>query len=192
MDKRPLWNHPPPQVLGNKILWKIEACLLKNPAFPLVHRLKGAGSKLSTFNFEDIECAMWESITFSRFDRREVRASNAHMSVYTLVNNGNRFPAKLSSCDAFPWRKTQSISSSGELNGPNPVPLLTRPQSCHWAASRQGDWFHQPQLFWMKGSGCESQYVRVFGRWWLLFYLKSVKCKYVLNLFIYFKMLPQI
>lgn len=123
MDKRPLWNHPPPQVLGNKILWKIEARLLKNPAFPLVHRLKGAGSKLSTFNFEDIECAMWESITFSRFDRREVRASNAHVSVYTLVNNGNRFPAKLSSCDAFPWRKTQSISSSGELNGPNPVPF---------------------------------------------------------------------
>lgn len=118
------------EALGNKILWKSEARLLKNPASHLVHWLKGAGSKPSTFNCEDIGCGMWESITFFRFDRREVRASHAHMPVYTLVNSDNGFPAKLSSCDAFlfPQRRTQSISSSGELNGPNPVPLLRRPQ----------------------------------------------------------------
>ena len=118
------------EALGNKILWKSEARQLKNPVSPLVHWLKGAGSELFTFNCKNIGCGMWESVTFSRFDRREVRASHAHMSVYTLVNSDNGFLAKLSSCDAFlfPCRKTQSISSSGELNGLNPVPLLRRPQ----------------------------------------------------------------
>ena len=51
---------------------------------------------------------------------------------------------------------------------------------------RQVGWLvSQVRGLWRKDSGCESQCIRMFGRWWLLLYLKSVKFKYALNLFIY-------
>lgn len=88
------------EVLGKKILWKIEARLLKNPAAPLVHWLKRAGSKPSTFSFEFTGCGMWESITFSALTEEKselpiLKRQRAHLETMATDSRASCLPVML-------------------------------------------------------------------------------------------------